>query len=374
MLGQRIRDERIYNNLPSPKVPLKISCQIKKSDIGNFLLRKETLGGLEKSFLRNKTFDVKSLFAETLLTWLESANRGLEKRIRCVNPSLIVAEGLLTGYVCLPIAKRLNTPIIVDNHSWMSWEISEKQRLTGNLLRPLFQWIEAHVFSESDYLSVASYGMKRNFERTYNLAPSKIVVASNGGDIVNMSARYKTPAKVVYAGALSKQEGIVYYPLLVEKLRIQIDTGRLDFFLIGDGYERNKILASVYQEKLKMKYLGWLTHDATLRELAEMNIGTVFAYGSDAFPIKTFDYMSVGLPIVAFEVGSLGRIIREENVGFAVKPGDMNSYAESILSLTERRIWEEKSENAKRALEEKYNWGKTLQPLIEICSRIADAR
>ena len=51
--------------------------------------------------------DAKHIFRRTLLKILESYNRSLERRIMQINPSLIVAEGLLTGFTCPHIAKRL---------------------------------------------------------------------------------------------------------------------------------------------------------------------------------------------------------------------------------------------------------------------------
>jgi len=81
--------------------------------------------------------DAKHIFRRTLLKILESYNRSLERRIMQINPSLIVAEGLLTGFTCPHIAKRLDIQVIVDNHSWMTWKIREKHPLIRKIMCPL---------------------------------------------------------------------------------------------------------------------------------------------------------------------------------------------------------------------------------------------
>jgi len=74
------------------------------------------------------------------------------------------------------------------------------------------------------------------------------------------------------------------------------------------------------------------------------------------WPLKLNDYMTVGRPVVATEVGDLGEVIREHHLG-VVTPDNADSFAEQTLTLLndgERR--ESVGRAARRAAEDVFNW------------------
>ena len=90
---------------------------------------------------------------------------------------------------------------------------------------------------------------------------------------------------------------------------------------------------------------------------------------SKGTPIKLFEYMSAGLPIVASEMGFIKKIIEESKCGLLAEPENPEAHAKGILYLFEHpEEAREMGKTGRRAIEEKYDWeteGEKLLALYE---------
>jgi len=83
-------------------------------------------------------------------------------------------------------------------------------------------------------------------------------------------------------------------------------------------------------------------------------------------PIKLLDYMSVGLPVVANNICGWSRIIKEEEIGI-LTDDDPVDFASAILRLlNDEDVRMRISCNALDAVRGKYNWDKSVEPLVRI--------
>ena len=82
-------------------------------------------------------------------------------------------------------------------------------------------------------------------------------------------------------------------------------------------------------------------------------------------PVKLFDYLSVGLPVVANDIGGWTKIIKEEEVGL-LTDNNPRSFANGILKLLEDA--DLSYEFGKKGLElvkTKLNWDHSAQILLQ---------
>ncbi|MEO0141864.1 MAG: hypothetical protein ABIL15_00720, partial [candidate division WOR-3 bacterium] len=63
-----------------------------------------------------------------------------------------------------------------------------------------------------------------------------------------------------------------------------------------------------------------------------------------------------GKPMIASDMGDLGRVIRSTNCGILVKDSKVETLQEAILSLRQKNVRDELSRNALRAGKDLYNW------------------
>ncbi|MFX1465876.1 MAG: glycosyltransferase family 4 protein [Promethearchaeota archaeon] len=88
-------------------------------------------------------------------------------------------------------------------------------------------------------------------------------------------------------------------------------------------------------------------------------------------PIKLFEYMACGRPIVTSSCGSIPTIIKDKATGCLFEPGNIEDLANAILFLLENRKLSKKiGNNARKEVETKYTW-KGVTKKIELILRSA---
>jgi glycosyltransferase involved in cell wall biosynthesis len=116
--------------------------------------------------------------------------------------------------------------------------------------------------------------------------------------------------------------------------------------------------------------LGYIDRTKLRRVLGQSAAGLVTLHPTpnhmDAHPIKMFEYMSAGIPVIASDIPLWQKIVEEADCGYCVDPRDSIAIAERIDAIfanpaEARRL----GANGRRAIEEKYNWPVEEKKLLE---------
>ncbi len=84
-------------------------------------------------------------------------------------------------------------------------------------------------------------------------------------------------------------------------------------------------------------------------------------------PIKLFEYMACGKPIVTSSCGSIPTIIKDKATGCLFEPGNIEDLANAILFLLENRKLSKKiGNNARKEVETKYSWKGVTKKIEQI--------
>ncbi|WP_330949251.1 glycosyltransferase family 4 protein [Virgibacillus sp. MG-45] len=87
----------------------------------------------------------------------------------------------------------------------------------------------------------------------------------------------------------------------------------------------------------------------------------------DSLPIKMFEYMAAGVCVIASNFPLWKEIIEGNNCGICVDPLNVEEIAEAIQWVVDNPIEAQKmGENGRRAVEEKYNWERESEKLIQL--------
>ncbi|MEJ6392003.1 glycosyltransferase family 4 protein [Gymnodinialimonas sp. 2305UL16-5] len=144
------------------------------------------------------------------------------------------------------------------------------------------------------------------------------------------------PFTVGFLGSLKPWHGL---PTLVDAFA-QLRTHRPDarLLVIGDGPERGAIqeaLTRVGADEAA-EFTGLLPASAVPAALARLDVGTA-PYGAapDFYfsPLKIYEYMAAGLPVVASDAGHLRKIVTHDATGLIVPPDDAGALATELLRL-----------------------------------------
>ncbi|MDQ0218435.1 glycosyltransferase [Peribacillus cavernae] len=118
-------------------------------------------------------------------------------------------------------------------------------------------------------------------------------------------------------------------------------------------------------------YLGFLDRKQVKKILSEANMGLVLLHPEPRFtvsmPIKMFEYMSAGLPVIASNFPLWKEIIEQNQCGLCVDPLNIGEISEAIKWILsnpeEARIM---GENGRNAVTSIYNWENESEKLIQL--------
>lgn len=97
-----------------------------------------------------------------------------------------------------------------------------------------------------------------------------------------------------------------------------------------------------------------------------------FRYNHFAVSVKTFEYMSYGLPIVTIDSTAMGKIVRQEQIGFAVKR-NIEEFTNAILKLTHDQLtYQHFVDNVKDTLLNRHLWKHRVDQVIQDLTNTKD--
>lgn len=111
----------------------------------------------------------------------------------------------------------------------------------------------------------------------------------------------------------------------------------------------------------KVEFLGWVEHRKMLQLLSKYHAGIVCLHPLPnyvtALPIKLFEYMAAGLPVIASDFPILKEIVEGNKCGICVNPLNPEEIAGAIKYLMQHRSEaEEMGKNGRNAVVNRYNW------------------
>jgi glycosyltransferase involved in cell wall biosynthesis len=109
------------------------------------------------------------------------------------------------------------------------------------------------------------------------------------------------------------------------------------FLIIGDGprQEPLKRYAAKLEITANVRFLG--TRSDVPRLLSASDVFALTSH-NEAKPISILEAMSVGIPVVATNVGSIKEAVRDGETGYLVPPGDASAFAARLVALLENPI------------------------------------
>lgn len=155
----------------------------------------------------------------------------------------------------------------------------------------------------------------------------------------------------VLVGRLTAQKGVDWFLTAASAVHEVMRESR--FLIVGDGPERLSLEAQAAALGLGevVLFLGYRDDVPTLLAASDV---FVLSSRSEGLPLALLEAMALGVPPVATRVGGVPDVVRGEQTGILVRPGEPLALAEGMLKLMEdgdaaRRLGDEARRHVRRS-------------------------
>jgi glycosyltransferase involved in cell wall biosynthesis len=216
------------------------------------------------------------------------------------------------------------------------------------------------------------------------IPPEKITVVENTVDVDHFLSlridqelrdRYKAEFVICYVGNFSGFTGLDNAIQAMPRVLGEIPNARL--LLVGDGPAMDQLrpLPGAMGLDRKVTFTGRVDFDLVPTYIALSDVCLAPFRSTPqteaSAPHKLFQYMLMAKPVVVSSCRSLRRLVEDGRLGNIFTAGDSASLAQAILKLKDPAVRRKLGEAGRKAVLEKYNWGKTSQKLLALYESLA---
>ena len=312
-----------------------------------------------------------------------SVERPKSRRYRMLHTSQQIYQKILTlnpgvihfhdpELMLMALKLRHKYKIIYDVHEDVPKQLLNKPwlpKLFRPLIAKLILYVEQYCARRYTAIITATPIISKRFAR-YN---SHVQTVCNY-PIINMQSFDNTLAirhnKLCYIGSISRSRGIVP---LVQSLAIS----KMTLELAGpfsDDITLEQLQAFPGREYVN--YLGILTREQINNLLSTVSIGIVTLLATPSYkeslPIKMFEYMYAGVPVIGSDFVLWREIILQYQCGMLVEPTDSEAIAQMCIYLTTNlSIAQNMGQNGRNAVIQHFNWQQESTKLLELYNRLS---
>lgn len=295
---------------------------------------------------------------------------------------LIYERYAIFNWAGVKTAKKNNIPIILEINYTSFMPIYRKRSF---LLKPLAHWVDRQIFNMADSFVVVSTYLK---DHLVNLGVDirKIIVTTNAADpdrfnpsIGGSAIRNKYALggrKVIgFAGGFYPWHGLDI--LLDSFLSVKKDIKDAVLLLIGDGPIKDRLQTRVKELSLEKDVIfpGRVNNDDLPSYIAAFDIAVMPDSNNYGSPMKVYEYMSTGKPVVAPRLGPLEDGITDGKEGLLFTPRNKNELSIALKKLLLDESMRNRMKNcARENIISKHTWRKNGEAVLNLYKTISDGR
>jgi glycosyltransferase involved in cell wall biosynthesis len=277
----------------------------------------------------------------------------------------------------------LGKRVIYDIHEYTVEDIRSKEWIPARL-RPLVGRLvgalERHAVRTMDGVVVVNDHMAGRARRLAR-RPERVVSVYNFPDAGRFNGGSRGADRepmAIYVGALSKERG--WETLLEAGRRLRGSYPDSRVWVIGylhPGGVGEAYRAVEHWPQYGIHYGGEVSHLEVPRWLGRARVGLIpwlpTPNAVRGTPVKLFEYMSAGLPVVAADFGYIREIVRDARCGLLVRPGDPVELSDAVEKLLrDPAAAVEMGERGRRAVLVKYSWASQASKLLRLYEAIGN--
>lgn len=300
------------------------------------------------------------------LSWNGLFNHFCVKRIKSLSAgnitSILYLRHIKLAYYLHRKGLFNKVPTIFEAHEVFSSTTGRQDKMAS-----LREMEEAVLRSSRTIVSI-SHGLKGEIEREFGIKAA-IPVIPDGADYTPDSPVYRQPeaGTICYTGHLYPWKGVdtlVRAMAYLPDARLSIVGGE------DSDIARLKKLAGDIECQNRITFAGWVPPERVAGYLekaavAVIPLGTDLIASQFTSPLKLFEYMAAGVPIVASDLPSVREVLTDSVNAVLVRPDDPEALAEGIRRILDDGALAQKMATQALGGVQEYSWRSRAEKIVQ---------
>lgn len=308
--------------------------------------------------------------------------KAIQHFLRELNPDIIHCHDFDTLPAGLIYGLFHRIPVIYDAHEYYAELIRPRLKgIIGWLIRKfvyIFEGIGAHSV-------IAVITVDKTLAEIYRKYNSNVIILGHYPE-KSMAMRSnpvfsRSDLTLIYTGRLSTDRGVLIYCAILRKLlEIGIPTRLILAGTFTPENEQQIFIEYAKDVQNFIDYLGWIPYEkiTDIYQLADIGLAILLPEPRyvAATPVKLFEYMASGLPVIASNFPAISQIVNDANCGLLIDP-----LADVLPTVNNIKNWHDNKtipvilgENGRQAIITKYNWDNQIASLTNFYHAITSSK
>ena len=269
------------------------------------------------------------------------------------------------------LGKRLRSKLIYDSHEDYVRQVLDyqdgvfKKYVWAGLFYCLeLQYIRQfdHVFCTDEYLLEKYQGLAYAARSVTLLRNFPVMMANS-----DRHPLYRDTHKLrlLYIGGVNQYRGIIETAGYVYRFNQRMNTKKLEFTIYSPDHDIVQALVTKYD----IKHVSWMNYEELMAELGHYDVGTCLWLPIKKFcrnlPLKNFDYMSQGLPIITSNFGNLEKYINVSGAGICINPKSYHEFEQAIVPMFDGSYRRQLGEKGREWVQREGNFETEGRPYVD---------
>lgn len=334
-------------------VPQHIKYQNKYATVGFFNISNQNIKNLNSLMSYNDDFDINNLPAPFNKPDVVVIHEVYHKEY------LKIGQNLTNNKI----------PYIIVPHGCLASVAQKKKRIKKIIANKLF-------FNKFIKNAVALQCLSKN-ERDNTKFHSNKFIGTNGVSIpTNKKSTFSDDEiKIVYIGRLDYyHKGIDLMLEAINQKKDYFKENNCKFYIYGPDYaNRRRVVKKLIEHNNVQDIVTLLDAVSGAEKEQTLFNSDIFIQTSrfEGMPLGILEALSYGIPCLVTEGTNVGDYIKNYNAGWVAKTNSISIADKLTEAIFEKKIWEEKSQNCIRLIEENFSWDKISNKAIQDYERVS---